>query len=169
MVPIDFCMFEAVYIKDKIYEHYIYIDQPAFCVFEAIFDDFSLNLYKNRQRFEIPLFPSCLQPCISVTHVWTHMCGCACAYADVHVCGGHPQPLYPHKKFEDPNPIGSRDMVHYVIGCKTLYVSNAKSMQTHKYVYITHNMPTHKFECPGKNLTLDKGNYRESAQIYVNM
>ena len=60
-------------------------------------------------------------------------------------------------------------MVHYVIGCKTLNVSNAKSMQTHKYVYITHNMPTHKFECPGKNLTLDKGNYKESAQIYVNM
>ena len=40
IVPIDFCMFEAVYIKNKIYEHYIYIDQPAFCVFEAIFDDF---------------------------------------------------------------------------------------------------------------------------------
>ena len=30
-------------------------------------------------------------------------------------------------------------------------------------------MPTHKFECPEKILTLDKGNYRESAQIYVNM
>ena len=42
-------------------------------------------------------------------------------------------------------------------------------MQTHKYVYITHNMSTHKFECPGKNLTLDKGKYKESAQIYVNM
>ena len=42
-------------------------------------------------------------------------------------------------------------------------------MQTHKYVYITHNMPTHKFEWPGKNLTLDKGNYKESAQMYVNM
>ena len=30
-------------------------------------------------------------------------------------------------------------------------------------------MHTHKFECPAKNLTLDKGNYGESAQIYVNM
>ena len=30
-------------------------------------------------------------------------------------------------------------------------------------------MPTYKFECPEKILTLDKGNYRESAQIYVNM
>ena len=30
-------------------------------------------------------------------------------------------------------------------------------------------MPTHKFECPEKILILDKGNYRELAQIYVNM
>ena len=44
IVPIDFCMFEAVYIKDKIYEHYIYIGQPAFCVFEAIFDTPTKNL-----------------------------------------------------------------------------------------------------------------------------
>ena len=52
---------------------------------------------------------------------------------------------------------------------KTPYVSNAKSMQTHKYVCITHYMHTHKFECPAKILTLDKGNYGESAQIYVTM
>ena len=36
-----------------------------------------------------------------------------------HMHGGHPQPPYLHKKFEGPNPIGSRDMAHYVIGCKT--------------------------------------------------
>ena len=42
-----------------------------------------------------------------------------CTYAHVQMCGGHPQPPYPHKKFEGPNPIGSRDMAHYVIGCKT--------------------------------------------------
>ena len=60
-------------------------------------------------------------------------------------------------------------MAHYVFGCKTPYVSNAKSIQTHKYVHITHNMSTHKFELPTKILTLDKGNYGELAQIYVNM
>ena len=31
----------------------------------------------------------------------------------------------------------------------------------------THNMSTHKFECPAKNLTIHKCNYRESAQMYV--
>ena len=97
-------MFEAVYIKDKIYEHYIYIDQPAFCVFEAIFDDFSLNLYKNRQRFEIPLFPSCLQPCMSVMHAQTCM----------HMCVGViPNPPTPTKKFEGPNPIEAE--IWYII------------------------------------------------------
>ena len=127
IVPIDFCMFEAVYIKDKIYEHYIYIGQPAFCVFEAIFDDFSLNLYKNRQRFEIPLFPSCLQPRTSVTHV--QMCMCMHVHVHAHMCmcvGVSPTPPTPIKNLKAPNPIGSRDMVHYIIGCKTLYVSNAK-------------------------------------------
>ena len=49
---------------------------------------------------------------------------CVCAYAHVcthmHTCmGGTPNPPYPHKKFEGPNPIGSQDMAHYVIGCKT--------------------------------------------------
>ena len=87
-------MFEAVYIKDKIYEHYIYIDQPAFCVFEAIFDDFSLNLYKNRQRFEIPLFPSCLQPRTSVMHACMHM------HVHMHMCGGHPNPPTPTKNLK---------------------------------------------------------------------
>ena len=43
-----------------------------------------------------------------------HMCVRACAHA-----WGSPQPPYPHKKFEGPNPIGSQDMAHYVIGCKT--------------------------------------------------
>ena len=42
---------------------------------------------------------------------------CMCRHA--HMCGGHPQPPYLDKKFEGPNPIGSRDMAHYVIGCKT--------------------------------------------------
>ena len=81
----------------------------------------------------------------------------------VHVCVGHLQPPLPHKKFEGPTPITSRDMAHYVFGCETPYVSNTTSIQTHKYVCITHNMSTYKFECPTKILTLDKGNYRESA------
>ena len=44
-----------------------------------------------------------------------------------------------------------------------------QSQCKHINVCITHNMPTHKFECPEKILILDKGNYRELAQIYVNM
>ena len=97
-------MFEAVYIKNKIYEHYIYIDQPAFCVFEAIFDDFSLNLYKIDRDLKFLCFlPVCSHACP------LHMCVCVhtCAYAHVHMYGGHPQPPYPHKKFEGPNSIGS--------------------------------------------------------------
>ena len=77
-------------------------------------------------------------------------------------------PLTP-QKFQGSSPIISQEMAHYILGCKTPYVSNAKSMQTHKYVCITHNMDTHKFECPAKILTLDKGNYRKLAQIYVTM
>ena len=60
-------------------------------------------------------------------------------------------------------------MAQYVSKCETPCALNAMSMQTNKYVHITHNMSTHKFECPAKILTLDKGNYGESAQIYVNM
>ena len=60
-------------------------------------------------------------------------------------------------------------MAHYVFGCKTPYVPNAKAMQTHKYVHRRHNMSTSKFECPAKILTLDKANYGESEHIYVNM
>ena len=56
------------------------------------------------------------------------------AYKTLHITC-HPQPPYPHKKFEGPTPIASRDMAHYIIGCKTLYVSNAKSMQTHKCLH----------------------------------
>ena len=40
--------------------------------------------------------------------------------------------------------------------------------QTHKYVHITHNMSTHKFECPIENVTLDKGNYGKAEHIYIN-
>ena len=61
---------------------------------------------------EIPLFPSCLQPHMSVMHAQMHMHVCTCI-------GATPNLPYPHKKFEGPNPIGSRDMTHYVIGCKT--------------------------------------------------
>ena len=32
--------------------------------------------------------------------------------AHAHMCGVTPNPPYPHKKFEGPNPIGSRDMAH---------------------------------------------------------
>ena len=95
-------MFEAVYIKDKIYEHYIYIDQPAFCVFGAIFDDFSLNLNKIDRDLKFLCFlPVCSHARLSCMH--RH----ACTYVDAHVYGGHPQPPYAYKKFEGPNPIGS--------------------------------------------------------------
>ena len=57
--------------------------------------------------------PVCSHARLSCMH------GHTCTYAHVHMCGGHPQPPYPHKKFEGPNSIGSRDMAHYVIGCKT--------------------------------------------------
>ena len=40
--------------------------------------------------------------------------------------------------------------------------------QTLKYVHITHNMSTHKFECPTEILTLEEGIYRKAAHIYVN-
>ena len=60
-------------------------------------------------------------------------------------------------------------MAQYVSKCETPCVPNAKSMQTHKCVHITHSMSTHKFECPSKILTIDEVNYRELAQIYVNM
>ena len=87
IVPIDFCMFEAVYIKNEIYEHYIYIDQPAFCVFEAIFDDLSLNLYKIERDLKF----LCLAqlPVCSYTHL-PHMHACACM-------GVTPTPLPPQK------------------------------------------------------------------------
>ena len=60
-------------------------------------------------------------------------------------------------------------MAQYVSKCDTPCAPNAKSMQTHKYVHITHSMSTHKFECPAKILTLDEVIYGESVQIYVNM
>ena len=88
-------MFEAVYIKNKIYEHYIYIDQPAFCVFETIFDDFSLHLYKIDRDLK---FLCCLPVC-SHAHP-SHMHGCACVYVHVHVCGGHPNPPTPTKNLK---------------------------------------------------------------------
>ena len=59
-------------------------------------------------------------------------------------------------------------MAHYVVTCKTLYVHIAITIQTHKYVYITHNMSTHKFECPMEILTLDKGIYGKTAHMYFN-
>ena len=44
----------------------------------------------------------------------------ACVHVHMHTCVGvTPNPPYLNKKFEGPNPIGSRDMAHYVIGCKT--------------------------------------------------
>ena len=50
-------------------------------------------------------------------------------------------------------------MAHYVFTYKPLYVSIAISIQTHTYVYITHNMSMHKFDCSMENVTLDEGNY----------
>ena len=69
-------MFEAVYIKNKIYEHYIYIDQSAFCVFEAIFDDFSLNLYKIDRDLKFLCFlPVCSHACplCMYVHAYAHV------------------------------------------------------------------------------------------------
>ena len=60
-------------------------------------------------------------------------------------------------------------MAQYVSKCEIPCAPNAKSMQKHKYVCITHSMSTHKFECPEKVLTLYEVNYGESAQICVNM
>ena len=59
-------------------------------------------------------------------------------------------------------------MVHYVFTYKPIYVSITISIQTHTYVHITHNMSMHKFECPMEIVTLDEGNYRKVAHVYVN-
>ena len=45
---------------------------------------------------EIPLFPSCLQPCTSVVHVQMCMHVCACA----HVLGSPPTPPTPTKNLK---------------------------------------------------------------------
>ena len=66
--------------------------------------------------------------------------------------GGYPHPPTSHKKFQCPITITRKDMAHYIFGCKTPYVPNAKVMQTHKYVHIWHNMSTPEFECPAKML-----------------
>ena len=54
---------------------------------------------------------------------------------------GYPPPTS-HKKFQCPITITKKDIAQYIFGCKTPYVLNAKVMQTHKYVYIRHNMST---------------------------
>ena len=59
-------------------------------------------------------------------------------------------------------------MAHYVFSYKTIYVSIEISMQTHKYVYITQDMLTNKFKCPMEVVSLDKGNCRKVANIYIN-
>ena len=86
-----------------------------------------------------------------------------------HLHKGYPTPPFNPPKNQSPVPVMNGDLAHYMFVCKTPYVSNANSMQAHKCVHTTHNVSTHKFECPAKNLTIDKGNYRELAQIYVNM
>ena len=78
-------------------------------MFEAIFDDFSLNLYKIDRDLKFLCFlPVCSHACP------LHMCIHACT----HAWGSPPTPL-PPQKIWGPNPIGSWDMAHYVIGCKT--------------------------------------------------
>ena len=79
------------------------------------------------------------------------------ACMDVHVCtqmhtcmGITPTPPTPTKNLKAHILLEAEIWYIMSLDAKTLYVSNAKSMQTHKYVYITHDMPTHKFECPGK-------------------
>ena len=81
--------------------------------------------------------------------------------------GGYPPTS--HKKFQCPITITKKDIAHYIFGCKTPYVLNAKVMQTQKYVHIRHNMSTPKFESPAKVLIPDKANYGELEHIYVNM
>ena len=86
-----------------------------------------------------------------------------------HVHKGYYYPLYPPTKNQGLIHVTTRDLAHYMFCCKTPYPTNANSMQTHKCVHTTHNMSTHKFECPAKNLTIHKCNYRELAQMYVIM
>ena len=53
--------------------------------------------------------------------------------------------------------------------CAHFSTSYTDMYQTHKYVHITHNMSTHKSECPMEILTLDEGIYANAfAHIYVN-
>ena len=85
---------------------------------------------------------------------------------NTHVHKGYHYPLYsppPPTKNQGPIQVTTRDLAHDMFCCETPYPTNANSMQTHKCVHTTHNMSTHKFECPAKNLTIHKGNYRESA------
>ena len=53
-------------------------------------------------------------------------------------------------------------------GTRYLSTSYMDMYQTIKYVHITHNVSTHKFECPTEILTPDEGIYRKAAHIYVN-
>ena len=62
--------------------------------------------------------------------------------------------------------VGVTNMAHYVVSYKTLYVYIAITIQTGKYVHITHNMSTHKFECPMEILTLDEGIYGKGTYLH---
>ena len=59
-------------------------------------------------------------------------------------------------------------MAHYVFTYKNIYVSIAISIQIHTYVHRTHNMSIHTFEYSMEIVTLDEGNYREVAHMYIN-
>ena len=85
------------------------------------------------------------------------------------VCWGYLIPPYsPPNKTQGPNIFLTEDMAHYVFSYKTIYVSITISMQPHTYVHITHNISTHKIECPMGVVTLDKSNCGKVAHIYIN-
>ena len=90
-------MFEAVYIKDKIYEHYIYIGH----LHSVCLKPYLMILALICTKIDRDLKFLCFLPVAA-----THVCR-TCVDAHAHVHGGHPNAPYPHKKFEGPNPIGS--------------------------------------------------------------
>ena len=51
---------------------------------------------------------------------------------------------------------------------KTIYVSIEIPMQTHKYVHLTQDMSTYRFDYPMEVVTLDEGIYGKAAHIYIN-
>ena len=78
-------------------------------------------------------------------------------------------PLPPHKKIKAQYML-QPEIWHIICFAAKLHIQSMQTQCKHINVFRTmHNMSTHKFECPAQNLTIHKGNYRESAQMYVIM